>query len=84
MFLFEKYEKMIMTKDLEMQKKKFTIEGRKIPLDEIRTATFREHAPYMRENKSDNYYENLTEPQTIARLTELHEYNQDETLTGDE
>ena len=61
----------------------FTIDGRKIPLEEIRRKTLKEHEPYMREHP-DSYYESLTLPQLIDRLSKLHEYNKNETLTAEE
>ena len=72
-----------MTKDFQIEKKEFITEGRKIPLEEIRSKTLKEHAQYMRDHP-DSYYENLTVQQLTDRLIELHEYHQDEKLTEKE
>ena len=58
---------------MKMEKTEFTIEGRKVPLIEIRRKTLTDHAPYMRDN-SNSYYDNMTSEDLIARLQELHEY----------
>ena len=41
-------------------KKVFFVEGRKIPLKEIRERTFQEHNPYMK-IKNDDYYKSLSD-----------------------
>ena len=66
-----------MTKDLKIEKKEFITEGQKIPLEEIRSRTLKKHAQYMRDHP-DSHYDNLTLQQLIDRLTELHEYHQDD------
>ena len=67
-----------------MEKVTFTVEGRKVPLKEIREKMLSEHTHYMRDHP-DTYYNNLTRQQITARLEELHEYNSDrETMTNEQ
>ena len=62
---------------------KFVVEGRKVPLEDIRQKTLIEHAPYMRD-LPDEHYEGLNEESINNRLQELHEYKADEGLTTDQ
>jgi hypothetical protein len=48
-----------MTKEMVVKKEEFTVEGRKVPLTEIREKTLPEHAPYSRD-KPDTHYANMT------------------------
>ena len=52
------YEKLIL-KDGKLEIKTFVVEGRKIPLQEIRQRTLNEHNEFLRVH-SDNYYDNLS------------------------
>ena len=67
---------MIMTKELEIIKKEFPTEGRKIPLEEIRSKTLQDYHQYMRDYP-DSHYDNLTHEQLVQRLAELNEYKDD-------
>ena len=64
-----------MTKEMVVKKEEFTVEGRKVPLMEIRKKTLLEHAPYSRDN-SDTHYANMTHKQIVTWLTEINEYNE--------
>lgn len=76
------YEKLILTKDMKIKKVEFVLEGRKVPLSEIRQKTLRMHAPYMREY-TDAYYNEMNRENIVTRLKELNEYNDREDLTTD-
>ena len=66
-----------------MEKVEFVVEGRKVPLEDIRKTTLKEHAPYMR-NRPDSDFDNMTQEQLIDGLNELNEYSKDEKLTTTE
>jgi hypothetical protein len=68
-----------MTKEMIVKKEEFTVEGRKVPLKEIREKTLLEHAPYSRD-KPDTHYENMTHEKVVARLREINEYNESDNL----
>ena len=65
---------------MKMEKVEFVVEGRKVPLEDIRKTTLKEHALYMR-NRSDSDFDSMTPEQLIDRLNELNEYSKDEELT---
>jgi hypothetical protein len=68
-----------MTKEMVVKKEEFTVEGRKVPLKEIREKTLLEHAPYSRD-KPDTHYDNMTHEKVVARLREINEYNESDNL----
>jgi hypothetical protein len=59
------------------------VEGRKVPLTEIREKTLLEHAPYSRD-KPDMHYANMTHEQIVARLREINEYNEGDNLNTEQ
>ena len=67
------YEKLIL-KEGRLEMKTFVVEGRKIPLKDIRERTLLEQRPFMRVY-SDSYYNRLTYEELKKRLKDLKEYN---------
>ena len=67
------YEKLIL-KEGRLEMKTFVVEGRKIPLKDIREMTLLEQRPFMR-FYSDSYYNRLTYEELKKRLKDLKEYN---------
>ena len=64
-----------MTKEMVAKKEEFTVEGRKVPLMEIRKKPLLKRAPYRRDN-SDTHYANMTHEQIATRLTEISKYKE--------
>ena len=77
------YQKLVMTKEMVVKKDEFTVEGRKVPLMEIRKKTLLEHAPYSRD-KPDTHYDNMTHEQILTRLTEINEINESSNLSTEQ
>ena len=77
------YEKLVMTNDMIMKKEEFVLQGRKVPLTEIREKTLLEHAPYSRD-KPDTHYANMTHEQVVARLREINEYKENDNLNTEQ
>lgn len=80
MIVPKKYAKLVLNKNNEIQAVEFTLQGRKIPLDEIRKLTLERQKEYVHKNP-DNYYENMTRLDVVKRLTELNEFDDSQGLT---
>ncbi|KAK3735229.1 hypothetical protein QZH41_008432 [Actinostola sp. cb2023] len=72
MIVPQKYEKLILTKDLKIEKIEFETEGRKTPLMDIRKNMLKKHKEYMRDH-SDSYYNEMNEYDIKEKLKELNE-----------
>jgi hypothetical protein len=70
----------VLNKNNEIQAVEFTVQGRKIPLDEIRKFTLERQKEYVHKN-SNSHYENMTRLDVVKRLTELNEFDDSEGLT---
>ena len=64
---------------MEIKKSEFTIEGRKVPLDEIREKTIKQHCQYMR-NYSEEDYESMSADAVVQRLKAINEYEENKNL----
>lgn len=78
------YEKLVLTKDLEIKKVEFTTEGRKVPLQEIRKKMLEKQKPFLRHHTSE-YYKSLSREEVKRQLCNLNEFSTDnEHLTTEE
>lgn len=75
----KKYEKLILDDKNEIKKIEFFVEGRKMPLNEIREQTLQKHKRYSRSH-SDEHYSNMTRIAVSGRLEELYEFDDTEGL----
>lgn len=60
--------------------KEFVVEGRKIPLDEVRQKTLQKCKAYTR-NHQDNYYDEMSRLTVVEKLKNLNEFDDSEGLT---
>jgi hypothetical protein len=67
-------------KDGNIQAQEFTIEGRKIPLDEIRKKTLIKHKQFIRHH-SDDYYDKMPRLSVVECLKKINEFDDNEGLT---
>ena len=70
----KKYEKLILDDKNEIKKIEFFVEGRKMPLSEIRERTLQKHKRYHRSHP-DEHYGNMTRIAASDRLQELNEFD---------
>ena len=75
------YKKTIVDANSQLQEKTFSVSGRKIPLSRIREMELQrlEKMGLIRAH-DDNFYETLTDEQIKARLQELGELEEDQTV----
>ena len=66
------YEKLVMTKDLQVKKVEFVAEGRKLALKEIRLKILKKTKEFMKV-MPDEHYANLSDENVDARLEQLGE-----------
>ncbi|CAB3980182.1 Hypothetical predicted protein [Paramuricea clavata] len=74
-----KYEKLILSKDLEIKRVDFITEGRKIPLRRIREDLLQKHSQYLRKNNNNHYLE-MSPTQVMERLKVLGELEENKGL----
>jgi len=58
---------MLIDKDGNIKSEEFTIQGRKIPLDEIRKKTLTKHKPFIRQHP-DVYYDEMSRLNVVECL----------------
>ena len=80
MIVPKKYSKLVLSKDNEIQAEEFVVQGRKIPLDEIRKYTLERQKEFVHQNP-DSHYQNMTRLDAVQRLTDLNEFDDSEGLT---
>jgi len=68
------YAKLVLTKNNEIQKVEFVVQGRKIPLDEIRKRTLQGQNKFTRQHP-DCYYNDMSRIDIVKRLTDLNEFD---------
>jgi hypothetical protein len=66
------YEKLVLTKDLEIKKVEFFTQGRKTTLTEVREKMLKKQSKYLRAT-TDTQYDDMTRYEIIDRLKELNE-----------
>lgn len=64
-------------KDGELVEEEITVNGRKIPLKDIREKLLNKYNSYMREIKTDEEYESLSHSEIVELLKRLQEYSED-------
>ena len=72
---------MILDKQNNLKEVEFVVEGRKIPLQDIRERTLKKHMKYTRFH-DDNYYDDMPKPQVISKLAALNELKEGEGVTS--
>ena len=80
MIVPKRYKKLILNKNNEIEATEFVVEGRKRPLDEIRRITLCKQKEFTRQH-TDNYYDEMSRLDVVERLTELNEFNDNDSLT---
>ncbi|KAK3700756.1 hypothetical protein QZH41_010938, partial [Actinostola sp. cb2023] len=77
----KKYKKMLIDKDGNIKSEEFTIQGRKIPLDEIRKKTLTKHKPFIRQHP-DVYYDEMSRLNVVECLKKKMEFDDTQGLTA--
>ncbi|KAI8516494.1 hypothetical protein Bbelb_050750 [Branchiostoma belcheri] len=76
------FEKMVIDKESgEVKVKTFTVEGRKHPLDEVRTRMLHDQKKYMR-IRTEEEYDEMSSDDVKNRLRELGEYREEDCITN--
>ncbi|CAH1248634.1 Hypp8329 [Branchiostoma lanceolatum] len=78
----KEFDKMVIDKDTgKVKVERFTVEGRKHPLAEVRARTLQEQKKYMR-IRTDEDYDEMTADAVKDRLRELGEYREEDCITN--
>ncbi|CAH1264059.1 Hypp2835 [Branchiostoma lanceolatum] len=78
----KEFDKMVIDKDTgKVKVERFTVEGRKHPLAEVRARTLQEQKKYMR-IRTDEEYDEMTADAVKDRLRELGEYREEDCITN--
>jgi len=80
MIVPKRYRKLVLNKNNEVEAVEFVVEGRKIPLDEIRKVTLERSKDFVRQHP-DEFYDEMSRLDVVSRLTQLNEFDDTEGLT---